>query len=576
MGSLLEPDCSASCAGCPVRNDHAFDTLADSEFRQGIDSMSLEANDGRDLGAIARYGVSEDLIGLFESMRETPGVSGLKFYADDINRLASAMLFRNYGKSCLELSYLLTAVISGWEASRHKTPLLEYFWVAENITPKRFREAFSEAYNDKCIDICLEKDCLNITVEKERFAISPTRVAYLAALLEFVVFIDPVILDDAESELSNPSAKNVKAFSSNLQKKIYAFLAEHLQPAQQQRRFRRLFNWCKDVKAQEQTIDSVINDEAVLAFWKEAALEVDDNIGFRRFRTVGEDFIALKKALDVGRSMQRVADSTSIGYDTNAGEWHPDQLEAIVVEEAGDIPSLDFLARSPKFLTADQISGIAPVMKAGEQGLYLPLTVVRMEVFGAWQAKLSQAEKDQNRDRLYNYLQSGVERDYASYSLKMQSLRDEINGSRLLGLGVLLEMEDRESMALIAEMLSADGLLKLGRLAETDIQNEALSSLRFFSMLSQWCLQLPELNRLCQNARALLKRTNRAGFKALPDENAVDNYLLALDTLGQCERALERFLNCIDRRLQQPLVADYDADMSIFREVFTLMYGERS
>jgi hypothetical protein len=575
MGSLLEPGYPASGAG-PVRSDNAFDTLADSELGQGIEGMSLEGKDGRDLGAIARYGVSEELVGLFESLRETPGVSGLKFRSDDINRLARAILFRNYGKSCLELSYLLTAVISGREVNRYQTPLLEFFWLEENITPKRFRETFNEGYSDSNIDIRLEKGCLNITVEKEQFAISPTRVAYLAALLEFVVFIDPAILSDAESELNSPRAKKVKAFSSALQKKIYAFLADHLQPAQQQRRFRRLFSWCRHAKVEEQTIDSTINDEAVLMFWKEAALEVDDSIGFRRFRTVGEDFIALKKALDVGRSMQQVADSRPIGYDTNAGEWHPDQLEAIVAEQASDMPSLDFLARQPKFLTADQISSAAPVTKAGEQCLILPLTLVRMEVFGAWQAKLSQAEKDQNRDRLNNYLQSTIEQDYESYSLKMQALRAGIEEARLLGLGVLLEMEDDESMALIADMLSADGLVKLGQLAQADNQSEALSGPQFFSMLPQWCLQLPELNRLCQDARALFKKTNRAGFQTLPDKKAVDSYLLALDTLRECKRVLERFLDCIDMRLQQSRVADYLADVSIFREVFTVMYGERS
>ena len=78
--------------------------------------------------SIALYGVSAELLAAFEGLRESPGISGLKYRQKDIDALSQMIICRNYGKATLELSYLLLAVALR-DNSNTQQAWLNFFWI---------------------------------------------------------------------------------------------------------------------------------------------------------------------------------------------------------------------------------------------------------------------------------------------------------------------------------------------------------------------------------------------------------------------------------------------------------------
>jgi hypothetical protein len=556
----------------------------ENEFDNTVGESMSEYKDGVEMDAISRFGVSEELIGLFADLREVPGISGRKFRHDDVAKLERAIVFRNYGKSCLELSHLLAAVLQIESmpvgsvriarASAQYSPLLQFFWIEENITPQRVRAAFTRTQSSHHLAdsiVSLGAESITLKMDDDTFSISPTRVGYLALLLEFLMYVDPQVISTAEQHLAKPSSKVIQAFSSALQKKIYAFLDEHLISAQLRRRFRYLISWCRENRAGQQNLESFIDDAAVLAFWCEAVRDQDDGLGFRRYRTVGEDFYTLLKALDIGRAMGQIAISASIGVDVEAGEWHPDQLEQTCEEMNVQITDLNFMAKQIKFFShSDWVELSKTMLDASEYSLRLPLTLVRMDVFGGLQAVLIQAEKDKNQQRIAERIQLGPVTDYSGFKAKLEEYANEIHAAKLLGLGLFLELKVEDSLALIADLLSAQALVDMRQhLAE----DKSVAKASLLDGLPALTLQIPELNRLCQQAKEKFKKTKRAGFKQLPETDELTQYSYALGVIDECRRLRNRYSQCLDALISDDSTA-YNTDLSLFKETLHMMYGE--
>ena len=154
--------------------------------------------------SLALYGVSAELIAAFDGLRETPGISGPKYRQKDIDNLSQMILCRNYGKATLELSYLLQAILMckrsgdstarGLGNSTTQEIWLNFFWLEESITPKRFRAAFDVIPEPVQAYLQLNEQGLTIRLPTCEFTLSPTRIATLASFLEFLVYVDPSVL----------------------------------------------------------------------------------------------------------------------------------------------------------------------------------------------------------------------------------------------------------------------------------------------------------------------------------------------------------------------------------------------
>ncbi|MFT5162021.1 MAG: hypothetical protein ACI9FJ_000589 [Alteromonadaceae bacterium] len=550
--------------------------------------MTAQYNDAADTSALARYGVSDELVGMFDSLRETPGMAGNKFRLDDVNGVAQSVVCRNYGKACLELSYLLYSVMQLTPTSRH-SPLLDFFWLNEAITPRRFRLAFAGLTPGDENTVYIGKDFLHISLDNSEFAISPTRVGFLAVLFELLVNVSPQLLQDAEVQLEHGRLAQLKAFSSQLQKSLYAYLNDHLVPAQQQRRFRFLSQW---LKAQDPTqrLKEQINDELILQFWQHQALEQDDGLGFRRYRTVVENFISLLQALAIGDNKQQIAHAATIGYDTEQGEIHPELLDHLLTSE-DEISDIGWLSGSVKFITKQQLQLLEPLILAGGAVSRLPLSVARTRLFGDWQAELVQAVRNGDNTVVKAKVAKGTAFLYEHYLSDLSVLSQGLANVRLAIVFILTEHQQTSALQPMAELLSAQQwalikqrLLDIRQELLAIGQNEGLAgpqlieqiSALFFARLAQYRLQHPPVNELLQQAKAAFKANNRMGFKQLPEVEALNEYELGFDSLGGCRGQLA----LLNKHIKQLFLADQDltqksaADFAIFQSTFEKMYSK--
>lgn len=561
--------------------------------------MTTDYNEVADSSALARYGVSDELMGMFDSLRETPGLAGNKFRADEVNALAQSVICRNYGKACLELSYLLFAVVQQPIGHRRHSPLLDFFWLAESITPRRFRLAFAATEQKAPITpvknalatdalVSMGKDFLHIHIDNTEFAISPTRVGYLAVLFEFLVNISPDIVQTAEEQLSGANLKQLKTFSSDVQKTLYGYLNDHLAPAQQQRRFRFLSQWLKAKEGQALIKDSV-NDEVVLAFWQEMVAEQEDGLGFRRYRTVVENFVSLLQALEVGNSKREVEHAAAIGYDTEQGEIHPEQLDDLLSARE-DMVDIHWLADSPKFISKQQLQWLEPVMAASFVIEQLPLSVVRMRLFGDWQAELLQAVRGGDENTIKAKLSKDKNTLYDQYQQDCEGLSHALSSVRLAIVHILTELKQTAALQPMAQFMSHQDwadikqtLLAIRQEVLTEQQGksepagpalvEQITAL-FFNRLDQYRLQHPGVNRLLQQAKTAFKANNRQGFKQLPAVHDLSDYEQGFETLGLCRSQLKQLLQQIQPLFSSPghSLAKSVADLAIFHSTFEQMY----
>lgn len=543
---------------------------------------------GGDSSILVQYGISEELTGMFDSLRETPGLAGDKFRQQDVNQLAQSVICRNYGKACLELSYLLYAVVRRAalvpRTSRY-SPLLDFFWISESISPRRFRLAFADLQDNAALQ--LGKDFLHISVDSSQFTISPTRVGYLAVLFELLVNISPDIVQRTETQLADASLPQLKDFASQLQKGVYAYLKDHLAPAQQQRRFRFLSQWLRNHDSQS-TLTESVSDDKVLAFWQQMALAKDDGLGFRRYRTVVENFISLLQALSIGSNKREVAQAAAIGYDTDGGEIHPELLDEWLTAREDEI-EVGWLAGSPKFVSKQQLQWLEPLMSAGSVLVRLPLSLIRMRLLGDRQSELLQAQRSGDQDKVRHKLAQSQPILYRDYLTQGETLDGALAKVRLAIVHMFAELRQSAALQPMAQLLPPEEwaeikatLLTIRQQLLSDGEGEADGGQAlvaqitdtFFAQLAQYRLQHPPVNKLLQQAQAAFKVNNRLGFKHLPDIEALAEYELGFETLGLCRAQLSRLQQQIDGLFatEAQLAEKSAADLAIFHSIFAQMY----
>mgnify|MGYP000008052982 CR=1 FL=1 len=542
------------------------------------------------------YGVSEELIVAIEGLREAPGISGPKYRQKDIDSLSQMILCRNYGKATLELGYLLLAVqlkkVGGETNAKGLTQQswLDFFWLEEAITPKRFRTAFDDIPESVQPYLLLHEEGLTIRLSNGQFTLSPTRIAILASLLEFLVYVDPSVLQqDALFDHVGkiPPSKYealVKTLASNFQKTLYQYLADHLQPAQQQRRFRYLWGWlCEYHKSNGQEGSFAINDAVILAFWTQATQGDEDSLGFRRYRTVAENFFDLRVAMQCVEAQRNVTQSIDI-------ELPPEVLQQVLSTSEGDNLDVNVLTKMPKFLTKQQAETCQPIVEVGDTASVMALTVMRMRCFGDWQASLVQALRNKNNDSLSALLSEEREvLTYVAYIDEITQLKKAFEQASDSGLHVLLHRQIAEAFGFVLQRLADEDLNSVREilLVRSDGQFSALSTeaaiptqetiaidamiLRYWPEL---LLKVPALNHLVQQCQKAFKANNRQGFKVLPEDIAAEAYMDGVQRLERILQRCDKYLQALDKNSEARYEAEFSSDLSIFKSGFVALYGD--
>ena len=543
--------------------------------------------------SLTLYGVSAELIAAIDGLREAPGISGPKYRQKDIDNLSQMILCRNYGKATLELSYLLLAILLRKQAEckqpKCKQPeknttqkvWLDFFWLEEAITPKRFRAAFDDIPELVRPYLQLNEQGLTIRLSTCDFTLSPTRIATLASFLEFLVYVDPIVLQQdalfgergrfGQGDKFEPSKYEsaVKTLASNLQKILYRYLADHLQPAQQQRRFRHLWAWLSEYhKSQGQEDNLVIDDAVILTFWKQATEGDEDSLGFRRYRTVAENFFDLRVAIQCVEAQGNVTHSMDIALP-------PEMLQQVLTTSYADSLDVNVLTKMPKFLTKQQAETCQPIVEMGDTASVMALTIMRMRCFGDWQASLVQALRSKSNDHLRLLLSDEKKvLSYPDYRKEITQLQKAFEQASDSGFHVLLHCQVAEAFGLVLQRLDDVDLKNVRKILSMRVDGEPSALSTEAAILALWpelLLRVPALNLRVQRFQKAFKANNRQGFKVLPENLDEEGYMDGVQRLDNISQRCDKHL----QRLNESNEVEYTSDLSIFKSGFIALYGDR-
>lgn len=562
---------------------------------------------------ITRYGVSESFNTFIDGLRETPGLVDKKFRLADVNKMAQYLVCRNYGKACLELSYLLWAIVNYTENSdvhhlsnnpshlspdlspkftANNTPLLTFFWLNESITPARFRQAFKAPYKNNNIAIALNGAGLCLTLSKQPFIISPTRVGLLAVLFEIIISLTPNKLTLIEEMLQGENTdKAVKKLSSDLQKQLYQFLSEHIVPAQQQRRFRYISQWLalKNTNNSNTTNTNLLTDETILSFWQYAAHD-NSSPGYKLYASAFTDIIETHQAIQQAKQALALDNAHTIGFDIEAGEYSPDTIESLLFDNTSTIEDYAWLCNTPKFLTKSQWRIIEPLMQKQPYVKSLPLSFARLTIFGQWQAGIVQAKR-KSGDALQEKLNEVPQQNYFTYQQELVKQTKVVIQVILTLAHIFYQREDSRYLGCILSFLPKSVTIQV-KSAVSEVmrprsQKDQMSldtldptanemNQTLFTQSQKVLKDSLEFNRIMQTAKVAFNGNNKDGFQHLPDVEHLDIYQDGYDALTQCQHVIQAYIaQCSKIWLtQDDCQLNYCSDISIFKGMFEKLYGE--
>ncbi len=541
---------------------------------------------------VVQYGVSEELLGWIEALRQAPGENGAKYRPQDVDTVARELLCRDYGDRCYELAHLL-ALVNHSYMDAACSPLLTFFWVDEIVTAPRFRQAFCESTtglpsSTEKIALTVEQQRLLLGYPDGEFGISYSRIGLLAAFWEFIVTVNPAWLERAASAIQDPSLASAKKLASYLQAFIYDMLSEHTKTAQVQKRLYFIGRWL----GQAGLTAADISDELVFNFWQQAFSDEDAaKVGYRRFRTVADDFIAYQTAITLESTAQQIQRAATIGYQTDDCEISPDQLSS-ALETCEIVESYHWLSQTPKFASKKTLDSLEPMVSLGNSAVSLPLTCVRCKVLGDWQAKLLQAVRDKNADRFKEYLLNGPAQQYAHYIQGLATGVDVLWQAKYSGIHVLTAVQDLTGVIELLELLPETTLAELRlKLPDLDMRRlliaveegmDAGSSdvdrlvTLFYRELASLALQLPALNQVLRDLRAAFKANNREGFRTLPGAVSLGPYVAGVEALtvliALVNKSYESMAAIMKANSEGEAI--FAADVSITRHMMENMYGD--
>ena len=525
---------------------------------------------------IINYGISETLKGLFAQLKDTPGLDGYKYRGKDVEQISQNIVCRNYGSVCYELSFFCWAVVNHPQYT--SSPLLSFFWLEENIQPKRFRQAFRDPIQTVAGKVVMGEDYLNLHIDNINFAISPTRAGVLAVMLELIVSIEPAQLSQIEEMLLGANSQTVKQLSSNLQKLIYHYLKEHIPEASTQERFRAISGWLKQHSLTAQRI----TDQDVLDFW----ISPPAQPSYIKYSTVLDDLLDAISAIDVVENTLNADHALSLGNNSEQGEINADWVQNTVFEQAENTPDLSWLCQSPKFLTLAQYQPMKSLLSHGKLACQLPLSFLRLAIFGDWQSVLVQAKRKSSQV-LADKLKQSPDRHYQNYTHNLRDTQfcckqvQHVIGhifytlDNPLFVGIMLKHMPLE----LQQTLKLWMREQIEEKSESEGGSEGVASAApetdYLQHIQQWLCLHPTAQTWLTEAGNAFKNNNKDGFKTLPSSENLDIYQDGNETLDYCQQIVKRYLLEIEKLNHEntELEAIYRSDLCIFSSRFKQIYG---
>ena len=540
------------------------------------------------------YGVSESLLSLFDGLRQISRYSDdsldapRKHHDSDIDKVVQHICCRNYGFLCRELCFLSWAVQQACSDPLYNEPLYRFFWLDDITSPAAFRHAFAQPWKSGDCKVEMPDSVLHLESGNTVFDISPTRSGILAVMMEFIASINPEHVQHLKS-LRNGNVSDIDALAKQLQKSLYDYLKDHLPEAQEHNRYRYVADWLN----QQALTPEAVNDAAVMLFWQQANEDDSANKPSHvRFETAVDDVLDTLFALSVIKLQNAARFGASTGvtssYNTDNSEldlgridvsggnepddeFSPEFVQSALFDDVETEISLASLTEAPKCLTQAQAQLLKPLVVHKTHLARFTHTLLRLQVFGPWQAVLSQAKR-KSAAAVAEKLSALPDGGYQAYLNQVGDSAEAIIQVRgCMHHVLLLPMPQTVLSELITQLPAPPETVKAW-LIEHVVNTESSA---MPAKLEQAALQWPALKACLDDNARRFKANNKAGFKTMPHENDCDPYYHALQQLNKLAALLASHTGNVAEFLGNDNADQiFASDVSIFSDRFQSMYGD--
>jgi len=491
-------------------------------------------------------GKSPDLAAALNTVRDSTAPDGRpRFSVRHLDRLEQAVVCGAYRRAIYELCHLVSAADAAGRGQDRYERLL--FAVAP-ATGHGFEAAFAQQLGERGWrrpGLAADGDGISLSFETKRFCVRYGRMPYLAALLEFIVTVDGYAETDGlfSTMLADPgNAELIGRTANALSQRLYRYLSSQLDSAHIQNRFRQIVTYLGNRAADDGTAVLSVDDSTILEFWYSEAVAAAPDSDFRTYRIVFEAFVHLIQSVEAGATRFAMTAPLPIGADIEHGE-----IDLARFSDDGALPDVrrsplsvlnDGPAAAIKFLTGREQRLLDLLMAIGPLALRLPVSLLRSETFGAYQARITQALRNRRpREELAQMIDEPGDETYAERRQRLIDLRAQV-GRLIRATYYILHASARED---------AD---------PHDQRNAAVLG----------------------ECRQAFRAVARAGFEEaeIDDPAMLAGFRSGAEMLVQVEQEVGTYLDCVDA-LEAADQADLDsrfrADQPVFHNGFAAIYG---
>ncbi len=529
---------------------------------------------------VLEAGKSPALVAAFQLVSESD-VGGEPRYTPPVCRdLAKTITCRAYAPAVMELCHLVN-IADSCGGGRFET----LFWGVELARAGAFHNVildFTDAGGWRRPGFEAGSGAVDVDYPDGRFSVSYGRMPFLAALLEFLITtLEYPTLDDLFKRMvkAGPTMAVVSEHANELSRLVYNYLKDNLPSAQNQRKFHSLIGYLEE-RWSGDFDPGDIDDASVLDFWRVESLEGGDGGGdFRTFQTVFRTFVRLRQTLEAAADLHEIENPRAIGTDRESGEIDPDSLLGMMdtVEERPN--PLHSLGEPPasgiKFLNKREAGDLELLMECGRTGLDMPLSLVRCEVFGKAQARITQALRRQDTGAaLKGLLDDPATETYEERVSAFGALRGHCRRVLLASLFLLVEARRAEAMELLLALApNMEGL----RAAMPDGPGDDVAG-TVLDALANPARAGEDIAALMAEAKKATRGLSRQGFstETARDDDGALGFRDGTSAVREIAGLLKSFVGALqDIRLPE---GDWEtqnaADHAVFSRQFNLLYGE--
>ena len=535
---------------------------------------------------------SPDLAAALDLVADSEAQSAPKFTGKTCHLLGRMIVCRNYAAALHELCHL---VILAEACSPRPGRYEAFFWGSGTARAEAFRShlAHGQAYaSSGGPAIELDGREAKVRYGDGVFAIAYSRMPVLSALMEFLVTVlgYGTVDDHCRALLTaGPSMKKVSQAANRIAKDLYDYLNQHLGSLHQHRTFSALIAYLRERQGGGFASED-IDDAAVLDFWEANGGGDAKAVEFRTFVSVFRAFLRLRQSLEAAAQAVALGSPAPIGGDRAQGEVDPAAvMSAVETVESRDHP-LERLRRPPadrvKFLTKIAAADLELLIDCGSYAPVFALSVMRAEVFGAAQARITQACRGGfSGDALVPAIDGSLRQDYDGQRGHFEALQGQLRKILLASLFALVVARRPEAINLILTFSPQADLRSLGPQPAALAGQENVVAIdtarivrRAFSVLAEGTPDCPELARLMRDAKRAFQSVSRRGFDedSLKFHDIASGFAEGVEALDEIAQSLEVFREALGRpppRGSWP--GQFDHDAGRFLAQFHRIYGAR-